>query len=296
MSKIKIFWDPRGQMLDYLGKKRFIRATDGDTPYVSISIRMLSIDTPELHYPGNSKPSKHDGDLAQLAVWIDQDKAPIEPELATFLRPKLATKQAGTLQEKQGNEAKEVFNQLMNQKLSIPGSNRKRSVFLQASDEHFDQYGRLLAYISPSYTAKERESMLLKDRATFNLMMVESGWAASFPIYPSIPKHADLVLLQNAGREAIENKKGAWADSMMLTGYEFRMCVKLFKITKKLMNGRKLSSTEKAGWISRYCVDMTTGEIYYPQNYFKVEPYNRIFIWPQDVTEAVARLNLLPGE
>ena len=138
--------------------------------------------------------------------------------------------------------------------------------------------------------------MPLKDRATFNLMMVESGWAASFPIYPSIPKHVDLGLLQNAGENAVKNEQGAWADPMMLTGYEFRMCVKLFNITKKLTNGRKLSSAEKAAWISRYCVDITTGKIYYPQNYIHVQPYNRIFIWPQDVTDAVARLNLVPGE
>ena len=60
MSKLKIFWDPKGFELDTLGKKKYLKATDGDTPYVSTPIRMLSIDTPEVHYPGNQKPSKQD--------------------------------------------------------------------------------------------------------------------------------------------------------------------------------------------------------------------------------------------
>ena len=83
MSKVGIFWDPKEFELDSLGSKRYLRATDGDTPYVSMSIRMLSIDTPEVHYPGNTKPSRQDEPLAQLADWMQQGKAPISPELVT---------------------------------------------------------------------------------------------------------------------------------------------------------------------------------------------------------------------
>jgi hypothetical protein len=39
---------------------------------------------------------------------------------------------------------------------------------------------------------------------------------------------------------------------------------------------------------------MTTREVFYPQDYYKVKPYNRIFVWPDDVAEAVAKMNLLP--
>jgi hypothetical protein len=126
--------------------------------------------------------------------------------------------------------------------------------------------------------------------------MVQSGWAAPFLIYPSVPKYADLVMLQEAAKDAYDNKKGAWADPLMLTGYEFRMCVRLYDITKKLVDGQELSSAERYGWITRYCVDMTTREIFYPQSYYKVAPYNRVFIWPEDVAEAVGRMNLLPAE
>ena len=295
MSDVKIFWDPKGLELDTLGKKKYLRATDGDTPYVSMSIRMLSIDTPEVHYPGNQKPSKQDEKLAQLSDWIQAGEAPVSSGLAQHLYPKLATGTAGTLQESQGESATVKFKELLNEKLKRP-SGTKRSVFLRAADIPFDRYGRLLAYMAPSYSSKELTSMSRTERATFNLHMIKSGWAASFPIYPSIPSFADLVMLQEAAKDACENKKGAWDDLKTLTGYEFRMCVRLYEVTKKLIAGKKVSSRERYGWITRYCVDMTTREIFHPQNYYKVAPYNRIFVWPDDVAEAVGRMNLLPAE
>jgi hypothetical protein len=40
---------------------------------------------------------------------------------------------------------------------------------------------------------------------------------------------------------------------------------------------------------------MTTREVFFPQDYFKVKPYNRIFVWPDDISEAVGKMNLLPA-
>jgi len=295
MSDVQIFWDPAGMELDSLGSKQYLRTTDGDTPYISVSIRMLSIDTPEVHYPGATKPSKHDEALTQLAEWIQQGKAPVEDGLAAFLHPRLAAGAPGTLQEQQGIQATEYFKDLVEQKITLP-SGRKRSIFVAVSDQPFDEYGRLLAYLAPNYSAEERAAMTRSERATFNLLMVASGWAAPFPIFPSLPQHSDLELLQEAGKWALENRKGAWAEPTSLTGYEFRAVHRLHEITKKLINGKKLSSKERNAWIYRYCLDMTTREIFYPQSYYKVAPYNRIFVWPEDVTEAVAALNLLPGK
>lgn len=295
MANIKIFWDPSGLELDSLGQKSYLRATDGDTPYVSISIRMLSIDTPEVHYPGNQKPSRQDENLAQLAEWIQAGQTPISSGLAQNLRPKLATGTAGTLQEEQGETATDKFEEMLAEKLTRPNGSKRR-VYLRSADEPFDQYGRLLAYMAPSYSAQELASMSYRDRATFNLMMIDSGWAASFPIYPSIPKYRDLVMLQEIAKDAFENGRGAWADPMTLTGYEFRMCVRLHQITKKLVEGRSLSSKECYSWVSRYCLDMTTREMFFPQDYYKVKPYNRIFVWPEDAVEATANLNLVPAD
>jgi len=293
MSKVGIFWDPRGFQLDSLGTTNFLSATDGDTPSVSMSIRMLSIDTPELHYPGTTKPSKQDDNFALLASWIRQGRAPLDDGLAEYLHPKLATGKAGTLQETQGRMAHEAFKAMIERKLHEGG--RKRSVYLYAAQAPFDKYGRLLAYMAPNYSAEERMKMSVLDRATFNLLMVMEGWAASFPIYPSLPKQSDLTLLQESGKNAFESGKGIWSDPLTLTGYEFRMCVRLFDITNTLIQGKPVTSAERSSWIDRFCVDMTTREIFYPQDYHRVKPYDRIFIWPEEVTEAVGRLNLVPG-
>lgn len=295
MSNVKIFWDPRGLELDALGRKKYLGATDGDTPYVSISIRMLSIDAPEVHYPGNQKPSKHNEKLAQLADWFHEGKAPTNDGLAEYLYPKLATRTAGTLQESQGESATTQFKNLLDEKLTRP-SGSKRRVFLRSADQPFDRYGRLLAYMAPAYSSKELASMSRMERATFNLLMIKSGWAATFPIYPSLPKYVDLVLLQQVAKDAYDNKEGAWADPMTLTGYEFRMCVRLYDVTKKMVAGKRLTSRQRYGWVTRYCVDMTTREVFFPQNYYKVAPYNRIFLWPEDAVEATGKMNLLPTD
>jgi hypothetical protein len=52
---------------------------------------MLSIDAPEVHYPGTKPPSTQDKSLSQLAEWIQEGKAPIEDGLGKYLYPKLAT-------------------------------------------------------------------------------------------------------------------------------------------------------------------------------------------------------------
>jgi endonuclease YncB( thermonuclease family) len=294
MSQVKIFWDPQGVELNTLGDNEYLRATDGDTPFVAMSIRMLSIDTPEVHYPGTQSPSKQDFNLKQLADWIQAGKIPIQDDLAKYLHPKLATGKAGTLQEVQGAQAKAYFEKLLVEKLTRPDGTKRR-VFLRTADLPFDQNGRLLAYVAPSYSAAELQKMTRQERATFNLLLVDSGWAASFPIFPSIPSYLDLVMLQTAGKDAFGKKRGAWADALTLAGYEFRMCVKLFQTTDKLTRGEKLAPAERSAWIERYCVDMTTREIYYPQDYYRVAPYNRIFVWPQDVNQAVAKMNLVPA-
>lgn len=295
MPNIRIFWDPQGFEFDSLGNKEYLRTTDGDTPYISVSIRMLSIDAPETHYPGRSRPSRHDENLAQLGEWLREGRAPTDEGLAEYLYPRLAMVRAGTLQEHQGEQSTAVFQQMLDHMLTKPNGGRRR-LFVRTADEPFDRYGRLLAYVAPHYDKAERETLNMWERATFNLLMVKAGWAASFPIYPSIPKHKDLAMLHEAAEEAFRSKRGIWAEPMTLTGYEFRMAVKLYDVTRKLVAGETLSSYQRGGWVTRYCADMMTHEIFYPEDYYRVAPYNRLFIWPDDTNEAVGGLNLVAGD
>ncbi|XSG86591.1 MAG: thermonuclease family protein [Methylohalobius sp. ZOD2] len=294
MGGVQIFWDPGGFELDSLGRNKLTRITDGDTPFVELSIRMLSIDTPEVHYPGNANPARHDENLRQLADWLQAGKAPVEDDLAAYLHPKLKTGEAGTLQRQQGEAATRAFQTLLEQNLAKPNG-RKRSLFLRAADEPFDRYGRLLAYIAPSYSTEERLQMTLLERATFNLLLVAEGWAAPFLIYPSLPQYHDLVLFCQVARTAHEENRGIWSDPNTLAGYEFRMAYKLWKVTRDLERGRRLGSSERNAWIDRYCADLTTREVFEPQRYHRIPPYHRLFLWPFDIKEAVGRLNLLPG-
>ncbi len=156
----------------------------------------------------------------------------------------MVTGTAGTLQRQQGEAATQAFQALLDERLRKPNG-RRRTLFLRAADQPFDDYGRLLAYIAPAYTAEERAQMTRLERATFNLLLVAAGWAAPFLIYPSLPKYRDLHLFCDQARQAFEERRGIWADPHTLTGYEFRMAVKLWKITRELERGRKLSATER---------------------------------------------------
>ena len=75
------------------------------------------------------------------------------------------------------------------------------------------------------------------ERATFNLNLIESGWAAPFIIFPNIPGELDLPLYLQMAVNAKESKVGQYQDELSLSGYEYRMCEKLYSITKKLNDG-----------------------------------------------------------
>lgn len=290
MEEVKIFWDPLGDQLDSLGNKKIAGVpADGDTPYIRIPIRMLGIDTPETNYPTIGSPANSDDKLKELADLLNSGKYNVSQGLIDFLTPKLETGTAGSLQKEQGEEAKKVFKELLDQRLTKP-SGKKRSLFVYSADEPFDHYGRLLAYIAPKYSKNEKGDIPFKERVTFNFAMIENGWAAPIPIYPNLPKNNDLRRVRLAGKKAFDDGLGAWGNDKTLTGYEWRMCIKLYKAIKKLTG--KNTYIKESDWITRFCVDMTTLQVYYPQEYYKVPPYNRIFVWGSDIRDAVAKLNL----
>jgi len=291
METVQIFWDPSGMQLDTIARKPNISPpNDGDTPYVKLPIRMLGIDTPETSYPTVGNPSNFDDELLELADELKSGKYNVNQGLIDHLVPRLETGTAGTLQKDQGEAAKTAFTTLLDTRLSKAGSTRKRTFYMKTADQAFDHYGRLLAYIAPNYSKEELNGLTAIQRATFNLNMLENGWASSIMIYPNLPKNSDLRLARNAVKNAVDNNLGAWADSTMLTGYEWRMCVKMYKAIKKLRGNN--TYVRKSDYVSRYCMDMTTLKVYYPDQYYLVKSYNRIFIWENDIRKAVSELNL----
>ena len=203
MGDVQIYYDPLGFEVDKIGKKTKSGVpADGDTPYIRMPIRMLGIDTPETNYPGVGSPANSDARLQELATWIQQGDAPVTNALGTHLIPRLNTGIAGTLLKQQGEAAKAAFKQALAARLTRP-SGSSRSMYLHAADEHFDHYGRLLAYVAPSYTSAELAAMSRHQRRTFNLEMVENGWAASLLIYPSLPKICGLGDVLPGGEDCV---------------------------------------------------------------------------------------------
>src|SRR5215211_6542414 len=105
IEAVQILWSPAGASMPSLGARALVDVTDGDTPNLRMPVRMLSVDTPEVTARTAQRASQIDQELKQLAQWIREGRAPIEPALAEFLLPKLETGRAGSLHLEQGRAA-----------------------------------------------------------------------------------------------------------------------------------------------------------------------------------------------
>ena len=291
---IQILWTPAGQNLPDLGDIPYIDKSDGDTPNIRMPIRMLSVDTPEVTARSLNGAANVDAKFGQLAEWMRTGRAPVSARFRDYILPKLESGGPGTLQFNQGKSASGFFEDKIAERLTKPNSDKKRRLFVRVSEAPFDDNGRLLAYISPYYASGELKGLTRAQRSTFNLDLIESGWAAPFVIFPNIPGELDLPLFLKAAEEARDQGRGQHADPLSLPGYEYRMCEKLFRITKKLVEGQGLSYSQQLAWRSRYCADMRTRRLHGPEDYFGVPGPYRIWIWPQDVQQAIGLLNLIP--
>lgn len=294
IDAVQVLWAPAGANLPSLGARALVDVTDGDTPNIRMPIRMLSVDTPEVTARTEQRAIAVDAEFVQLAEWIQQGRAPISAPLAAFLLPKLATGAAGRLQRKQGVAASAFAKQNIDTRLTRPNGS-KRNLFIRTADSPFDNNNRLLAYVAPDYSEAERRKMTRKERATFNLDLVENGWAAPFVIYPSVPGELDLPLLVDAAASARSTPRGIWAEDATLLAYEYRAMEKLFRITRRIVDGVDLPAGEAHAWRERYCVDIRTRTLHGPEDYLDIPPEYRLWIWPQDVSEAVSKLNLIPA-
>ncbi|MGY5123177.1 thermonuclease family protein [Streptomyces nigrescens] len=294
---VQILWTPAGIAMPSLGSRALVDVHDGDTPYVKMPVRMLSVDTPETTAETAEQAESVDKEFKQLAAWIREGIAPISDDLAEFLLPKIETGHAGSLQRGQGTAAAEFNTENIKKRLAEgrkPG--KERSIFIRTADDLFDDNNRLLAYLAPNYSKTELANLPREKRPTFNLDLIAAGWAAPFVIYPSIPGELDLPLLLKAADKAVKGKKGIWKDPKTLLAYEYRALGKLHDVTKKKADKREWEPGEAFSWRTRYCVDIRNRELHGPEDYFRVPPIYRLWLWPQDVKEAIGQLNLTPSQ
>lgn len=291
---VQILWSPAAIAMPALGSRALVDITDGDTPNVRMPIRMLSVDTPEVTADTPAGAVRVDEKLGQLADWIEQDRAPISAGLAEHVLPKISTGKAGSLQFEQGKAASAFATENVAARLARPGK-APRTIFIRSVAPYFDDNGRLLAYVAPNYSSREQATLTRAQRATFNLDLIAAGWAAPFVIFPAIPGELDLPLLLDAAEDAISARRGIWANPDTLLAYEYRMLEKLHSVTKKIVDGAELAARERFAWRSRYCADMRNRVLHGPEDYIDVPPQYRLWLWPQDVQQAVSALNLTPS-
>jgi endonuclease YncB( thermonuclease family) len=246
------------------GKARWVGNTDGDTPTIQLTIRLLGIDAPEIHYPGRQKPSASDNKLENLLK--THHRAFKTKEFREYLAVKLLDR-PGTRQLQWGERARRAFEELALQRLRrrAGGQTRYRNLYLTVGEQSFDQYRRLLAYVAPEEKNPQK-------RRTFNLLLMQEGWAVNYFIYPNLPKPDDWVKVQQAVRQARREKKGFWEDETLLLGYEYRFCV-------DTLLGKRTGP-------DKYCVDVTTGILYKPYEYYLIEPENRLFVIKEHLRRA----------
>lgn len=269
--------------------RNLLQVSDGDTPVIQQPIRMVSCDTPEkAGYAG--KPEKSQPKLEKCLSRLESGFYPgIPGPLRDYLIARL-TPDAALHHVTAGNTATQVFSTTLEERLTRPdGSKRKTGII--PSGEIVDRYGRLLAYLAPWYTNTAADPLPpaeSPERYTFNLNMIASGWAAFFPVYPSLPrKKEDWVLAVTAAESAWNERRGIWSmhGDLVLLGYEYRLCIKLGE-----------ADSEKKGMASafqRHCIDIRNSRVTGKFGFWEVPPCYRLWVWDDDLTKAIEDLHLV---
>jgi endonuclease YncB( thermonuclease family) len=260
---------------------RLLRSSDGDTLLVEQPIRLVSCDTPEkAPYAGGPPTSQPKLDRCRQRLQNGFYGA-LPAELRDYLIDKL-TADAAERHISAAVDASAHFEDLTGRRLTLPNGNRRRVAVLP-SGEIIDTYGRMLAYIAPWYNGPPNDPIPpvgSPDRHTFNLNMIADGWAAFFPIYPSLPKIQDMRLAVASAEQAWDQKLGAWEfyGENLLLGYEYRMCIKL-AAAPDADEGIKDA-------FQRVCVDLRNLKIVGKFGFPAVPPSLRLWVWETDLPEA----------
>ncbi|QIF01612.1 hypothetical protein [Roseimicrobium sp. ORNL1] len=266
--------------------RQMVSFADGDTISIVQPIRMLSCDTPE--------KEGFAGAAAIAQPKLDRCRTRLEggffPDIPNETKDYLIERLDGDAAARHlhaAHGASGRFQMLMDERLTKPDGTRRRVAVMPGGDL-IDTYGRLLAYFAPYYANSASDPLPpIGDprRHTLNLNMISEGWAAFFPLYPAIGKPVDFNLALNGAEAAWLEQRGPWVEAgpLLLLGYEYRLCIKLSQ-----------AATAAVGMeaFSRHCVDMRTDQLHNQFGFWQVPPPYRLWIWNDDVEEAVEKLNL----
>lgn len=266
---------------------RVLRASDGDTLVIEQPIRLVSCDTAEkAQYAGAPATAQPRLDTCRLRLQ-DGFYAALPEELRRYLIERL-TADAAERHIAAAVGASARFDAILAERLTRPDGGQRR-VGVMPSGEMIDSYGRLLAYLAPWFNGPPNDPLPPRtspERRTFNLQMIADGWAAFFPIYPSLPRLSDMELVVAAAEGAWDERAGMWdafGDDLLL-GYEYRMCIKLARPED--------AAGGIAGAFQRTCVDLRTLRIVGKFGFPAVPPSLRLWIWDDDLPEARVALAL----
>ena len=267
--------------------RRLSRTSDGDTPVIEQPIRMVSCDTPEkAHYAGRPEVSQ-----VKLNTCRERLTNGFYNEIPADLRHYLITRLTADAAERHveaGNRATQVFDDLLQHRLTRPDGTMRRIASIPTG-QLIDSHGRLLAYIVPWFSGSQNDPVPERnstDRRTINLDMIENGWASFFPIYPSLPRDSDMNVAIVAAVKAWDARNGIWKEfgDEVLLAYEFRMCIKL-GTAETAERGMKSA-------FQRICIDLrdlTEKGLY---GWHAVPPPYRLWVWKDEIEQARSDLGL----
>lgn len=270
--------------------RKLISVSDGDTPHIEQPVRAVSCDTPEkAAYAGAPPTAQPKLDRCRDRLengFFDALPEGLRAYLVGKLKPDAAARHIGA-----AVRASEEFTRLLERRLTKPDGT-KRKLAIIATGEIIDFHGRLLAYFAPWYADTEADPLPpvdSPDRETFNLNMVANGWAAFFPIYPSLPRDTDFNKALAAAEDAWGRKLGQWEEfgSDLLLAYEYRMCIKLAAHNEATAD--KLIKDA----FQRICVDLRNNRIVGLFGFAEVPPPYRLWVWEQDLSKARKDLGLI---
>ncbi|MBU7029468.1 MAG: thermonuclease family protein [Theionarchaea archaeon] len=179
----------------------------------------------------------------------------VDYNLRKYLKPKLTRESIG-IHKNLGFEAKDFLESILEEDLVI-----------SFEREVFDRYERPLAYLAA------------KDQDTYNLRLVQAGYAIPYFIYPNaVPPTEEgeftydtLQKFRDAAAKAKRSNLGIWE-------YIDRI---LLPMELRFLTRRELPA--------KYCADLERNLLYSPQYYFKVPIENRLFFYPKDVLTALQK-------